>query len=63
MVELTCGQRVVLVDKLPDVADVAAGAMVFGQFLSGHFSWAIALAGLILWAFLFGCAVVLAEGG
>jgi hypothetical protein len=62
MVELTRGQRAVLVDKLPDVASVAAGALVFGQFLGEHFSWSVAIAGTTLWAFLVGCAVVLAGG-
>jgi hypothetical protein len=63
MVELTRGQRAALVDKLPDIANVAAGAMVFGQFLSDRtFSLPLAATGLALWGFLFGCAVVLAGG-
>lgn len=62
MIELTSGQRAPLADKLPDVANIAAGALVFGQFLSDStFSWQLAAAGLALWAFLFGCAVVLAR--
>lgn len=62
MIELKSGQRALLADKLPDVANIAAGALVFGQFLSDRtFSWQIAAAGLALWGFLFGCAVVLAR--
>jgi hypothetical protein len=63
MVELTTEQRGLLADKLPDVANIAAGALVFGQSLSDRtFSWPLAAAGVALWAFLFGCAVVLAGG-
>lgn len=63
MVELTSRQRVLLADKVPDVANLAAGALVFGQFLGDRtFSWPLAAAGLALWALLFGCAVVLAGG-
>ena len=62
MVELTNGQRALLADKLPDVANIAAGALVFGQFLSDRtFSLPLAAAGVALWAFLFGCAAVLAR--
>ena len=63
MVELTSWQRALLADKLPDVANIAAGALLFGQFLSDRtFSLPLAAAGLALWGFLFGCAVVLAGG-
>ncbi len=62
MVELTSQQRALLADKLPDVANIAAGALVFGQFLRDRpFSWPLTASGLSLWAFLFGCAVVLAR--
>ena len=50
MVELSEGQRRVLTDKLPDVANVAAGAMVFGQFLGDRpFSMPLATAGAVAW--------------
>ncbi len=50
MVELSEGQRRVLIDKLPDIANVAAGAMVFGQFLSDQpFSVPVAAAGAVGW--------------
>lgn len=61
MLELTRAQRAVLVDKLPDVANVAAGALFFGQFLGDHaFSLWLALLGVALWAALLGWAIVLA---
>jgi hypothetical protein len=63
MVELTSQQRALLADNLPDVANIAAGALLFGQFLGDRaFSLLLAAAGLALWGFLFGCAVVLAGG-
>jgi len=34
MLRLKRGQRRVLVEKVPDAANVAAGALVFGQALS-----------------------------
>jgi hypothetical protein len=39
-----------LIDKLPDAANVALGALVFGQFLSdAPFSWSVAAVGIALW--------------
>ena len=44
MLELSPEQRRVLVDKVPDVANVAVGALVFGQYLGGRrFSLLIAV--------------------
>ena len=61
MLELRGRQRAVLVDKLPDLANVAVGAMSFGQFLSGQpFSFKLALAGIGVWFILTGFAVSLA---
>ncbi len=62
MLELNREQRRVLVDKLPDAANVAAGALVFGQLLSDHpFSLGLAALGVALWALLFACSVALAR--
>ena len=36
MVGLTGEQRTMLIDKLPDAANLALGALVFGQFLGFH---------------------------
>ena len=38
-----------LVDKLPDTANLALGALVFGQFLSPNFSAMLAAIGLAVW--------------
>lgn len=63
MVELNEAQREVLVDKLPDVANIAAGALFFGQFLGEHiFSFRLAPFGVGIWVFLTACAVALAGG-
>ena len=52
------------VDKLPDAANLAIGALVFGQFVaSGRFSLRLALLGLTLWAVFMGWATALAERG
>ena len=46
-------QRRLLAETLRDVANIAAGAMVFGQFLSGRtFSPGLALLGLASWIVL-----------
>ncbi len=50
MLDLTPEQRHMLIDKLPDAANVALGALVFGQFLSdAPFSWSVAAVGIALW--------------
>ena len=54
-------QLALLADKLSDVANLAAGAMVFGQFLSGRpFSLPLALFGLGIWLIVMTCAAVMA---
>ena len=50
MVGLTTEQRRTLIDKLPDTAHLALGALAFGQFLQDRpFSPAVAAAGLGIW--------------
>ncbi len=50
MLDWDDGQRALVADKLFDVANVAAGGMIFGQFLAQRpFSWALAVAGAALW--------------
>jgi type IV secretory pathway TrbD component len=62
MLELNKWQRSVLIDKVPDVANVAVGATVFGQLLSGRaFSWSVAVWGLVVWLLCFGVAIWLAR--
>lgn len=49
------------VDKVPDIANVAAGALLFGQFLGERpFSPATALFGVVIWLVLIGWSVALA---
>ena len=63
MVGLTEEQRRILIDKLPDAANLALGALVFGQFLGdGPFSPAVAILGIVTWVVLFGCAFVIGGG-
>ena len=50
MLELDARQRTLIADKLFDAANVAAGAMVFGQFIAEHpFSTSVAVVGLAIW--------------
>ena len=64
MLQLNRPQRTILVDKLPDAANVAVGALFFGQFLGERvFSLSLALFGLGIWALLIGWAVALADEG
>ncbi len=62
MVGLTPEQRKTLIDKLADAANLALGALVFGQFLAEQpFSTLAAIGGLVVWASLL--AFVLVLGG
>ena len=50
-------------DKLPDTANLALGAMVFGQFLGDRpFSTTVAILGFAMWAIPVGCAFVIGRG-
>ena len=63
MLVLKTPQRAMFADKLPDAANLALGASVFGQFLGeGAFSSLVALPGLGLWVFFIGCAAIVAGG-
>jgi hypothetical protein len=58
MLRLSTEQRRLVADKVFDGANVAAGALVFGQFLgSGAFSAAMAVAGATLWVAAAVCAI------
>lgn len=60
MVGLTTEQRGMLLDKLPDIANLALGATVFGQFLSDQpFSFGVAALGMATWGLLFGGGLLL----
>ena len=63
MLLLNNAQRALLADKVPDFANLAAGALFFGQFLGDRpFSLNLALYGLRSWAVLLASAVALAAG-
>jgi hypothetical protein len=63
MLKLTRWQRRMIAEKLVDVANVAAGAMIFGQFLAGRgFSLRVAIYGLTVWTGFFACAIALTQG-
>ena len=63
MLRLSDPQRAVLVQVIPAVANLALGAMVFGQFIRQQaFSAALALAGAGLWLVFVGFTVLIAGG-
>jgi hypothetical protein len=63
MIRLKPGQRRVLVTHLPELANVAGGSLLFGQFLSERpYSLLLAFVGVAAWAILIGWVFVLAAG-
>jgi len=57
---LTPEQRKLLFDKLPDAANVALGALVFGPLLGdGSISLVKVAAGIVIWLVLFGFCLFL----
>ena len=60
MLDFDRGQRALLADKLFDAGNVAAGGMLFGQFVAGRpFSIRLAATGLTIWLGLLIVSVVL----
>ena len=60
MVGWTKARRQMLVDKLPDAANLALAGLLFGQFVGSRpFSLAVAVAGVITWATLGGLAYLI----
>ena len=54
-------QRELLLEKWPDLANLAMGGLVFGQFLSDEpFSIPVGLVGLAIWIAVMALALVLA---
>ena len=63
MLVLKGAQRAMLVEELPDVANLALGGLVLGQFLSENvFSTELAIVGFVIWALLMVFAAILAGG-
>lgn len=62
MLRLTRRRREVLVDKVPDTANVALAALVFGQFLGERpYSLAVGLVGLAIWSALIVITMLVTE--
>ena len=62
MLVLKPAQRRLLAETVRDIANIAAGAMVFGQFLGSQmFSLWIAVGGVTLWIALVAWAIALAQ--
>lgn len=60
MLVLSRGQRELLADKLLDAANLAVGALLFGQFVTGSsFSLLVAMLGCAVWCLLSGLAIML----
>lgn len=63
MIRLRPAQRRVLVAHLPELANVGAGSLLFGQFLSDQpYSVGLAMVGIGAWAVLIGATFLLAAG-
>jgi hypothetical protein len=61
MLRFKSGQRRILVDKVPDVANLVVGALFVGQVLTDRpFSIVLALFGITAWAALMGFALTVA---
>jgi hypothetical protein len=63
MLRLNQRQRELLAEKVGDMGNLIAGALLIGQFLADSFSVVLAVAGFVLWVGLFGCALTLLDGG
>jgi hypothetical protein len=60
MIGFTSEQRRMLIDKLADAANLALGALVFGQFVADQpFAPTVAILGMSAWASLLGLALFL----
>ena len=60
MLDFDPDQRRMLMNKLPDAANLAVGALVFGQFIGARpVSWGLIAVGLWTWAALIGLALVI----
>ena len=62
MVGLSERQRTMLIEKVPDFANLIAASTFFGQFLADRpFSTLLALVGFSAWALLMGFAFYIAR--
>lgn len=64
MIRLKREQRSLLAEKVADVVNVAAGALIFGQAISGTaFSVKLAIVGIGAWLAMTAAAVIGVGGG
>jgi len=64
MIRLKREQRSLLAEKVADVANVTAGALIFGQALSGTaFSVKLAIVGIGAWLAMTAATVIVVGGG
>jgi len=64
MLRLNAEQRQMLIEKLPDAANLVMGALFLGQFLNERpFSLTLALSGIAAWIAFMIFALVVARGG
>ncbi|MGE0394982.1 MAG: hypothetical protein AB7I25_09075 [Vicinamibacterales bacterium] len=62
VIRLSQRQRLILIELLPDTANVAVGGLFFGQFMAEReFSWLAALTGVVLWGTLVSASLLLAR--
>ena len=62
MLDLSERQRSVLIETLPDTANIAAAGLLFGQVVSGRpFSVILAILGFALWVVMLGWSMFLAR--
>lgn len=60
MLRLSSRQRLLLAEKALDTANLAIGALVFGQFVANQvFSYKVAFFGFMAWLVLLGCSLFL----
>lgn len=63
MLRLTPQQRADLSETMRDLANLAFGALVLGQFIGAQpVSWLAAMAGFLMWVALVGFALALPGG-
>ena len=64
MLVLTREQRILLAETIREMANIAAGAMIFGHFFGGQaFSWTAAASGIAVWVVLVAWSIVLVKEG
>lgn len=63
MLRLNPEQRRVLADKVPDLANLVAGALIIGRFVGEHtVSWSVTLVGIGIWIVGISTSVFVAKG-